>query len=220
LEEAALLAARLAGAHLPKIEKILADQDRWCAEQAGKLHPLLKPEQCYLRGLYSGGTLCYEAQVIWQKLLREPVYSNAPLKSAHRLTDSTRSFKNTAVDLGEEEFTIGRPHPMIDNDLRIRRIMQEANDPETAVIVLDVVLGYGAHPNPVAELGLAVRRARLLAGEAGRELVFVASVTGTEADPQRLSRQVKALEEAGVVVCNSNANAARLAARIIQDRQA
>ena len=101
----------------------------------------------------------------------------------------TRSQGHCAVDLGEEEFTVGRPHPMIDNDLRIRRLLQEARDPETAVILLDVVLGYGAHPDPASELAPAVRQAQALAQAAGRELLVVASVTGTEQDPQCLSRQ-------------------------------
>jgi FdrA protein len=120
-----------------------------------------------------------------------------------------------AVDLGEDEFTVGRPHPMIDNDLRIRRLMQEASDPEVAVIVLDVVLGYGAHPDPASELGPAIRQARARAAEGRRELIVVASVTGTEGDPQGLNRQVQALEEAGAIVCASNATAARLAGFIV-----
>ncbi len=215
LQEAALLTARLAGAPLPDVPEMLAVNVRGLKARAEELQLRIRPEQRYLRGLFSGGTLCYEAQVIWQDLLPAPVYSNAPLKSANRLADSTHSLQNSAIDLGEEEFTVGRPHPMIDNDLRIRRLMQEARDRETAVIMLDVVLGYGAHPDPAAELGAAVRKARLLAGEDGRQLVFVASVTGTEADPQGLKRQVQALEEAGVVVCESNAAAARLAALVI-----
>ncbi len=73
--------------------------------------------------------------------------------------DSTKSYQHSAVDLGEEEFTVGRPHPMIDNDLRIRRLLQEARDPETAVIMLDVVIGYGAHPDPASELGNAIEEA-------------------------------------------------------------
>ena len=180
------------------------------------LQPRFRVGQRFLRGLFSGGTLCYEAQVIWRELISEPVRSNAPLDQAHRLPDSLHSQGHCAVDLGEEEFTVGRPHPMIDNDLRIRRLLQEARDPETRVIILDVVLGYGAHPDPAAELGQAVRQARQAAREAGGELPVVASVTGTEADPQRLSRQVQMLEEAGVTVCSSNAEAARTVAEIVK----
>lgn len=207
LEEAALLGAAAAGLGRGAIGGNLPD--------AATMRSSLAPGQRYLRGLFSGGTLCYEAQVIWKDQLSTPVLSNAPLDKANQLPDSTRSQGHSAVDLGEEEFTVGRPHPMIDNDLRIRRLLQEAQDPETAVILLDVVLGYGAHLDPAAELGPAVRQARQLAREAGRELLVVASVTGTEGDPQGLTRQVQALEAAGVTVCASNAQAARLAGLLV-----
>jgi FdrA protein len=105
---------------------------------------------------------------------------------------------------------------MIDNDLRIRRLLQEARDPEVAVIMLDVVIGYGAHPNPAAELGQAVEEAQKLARDAGRELLVVAAVTGTEDDPQCLSQTVGTLEQAGVIVCNSNAAAARLTGLLVE----
>jgi FdrA protein len=207
LEEAANLAAQAAGQHRLSVA---------VGKDFEALKTKLKPGQRYLRGLFSGGTLCYEAQVIWRDMLQEAVLSNAPLMDANRLQDSLHSRGHTAVDLGEEEFTVGRPHPMIDNDLRIRRLLQEARDPEVAVIMLDVVLGYGAHPDPASELAAAVRKARELAIEAGRELFVIASVTGTECDPQGLSRQVSLLEQAGVVVCESNAAAARLTGELVR----
>ena len=212
LEEAAFLAAELAGS--PEPPGHMQPDD--LSAQAEALRSGLAPGQRYLRGLFSGGTLCYEAQVIWKDWLSEPVLSNAPLKNEHKLPDSNRSLRHSAVDLGEEEFTVGRPHPMIDNDLRIRRLLAEARDPEVAVILLDVVLGYGAHPDPAAELGPAIQKARNLALESGRQLPVIASVTGTEEDPQCLSRQVRGLEQAGVVVCASNAAAARLVASIVE----
>ena len=153
-----------------------------------------------------------EALVIWEETVPEGVHSNVALDPGLKLKDATRSEGHCAVDLGEDEFTVGRPHPMLDNDLRIRRIAQEASDPQVALILLDVVLGYGVHPDPAGELGPAIRDARRRAAEAGRELIFVASVTGTEADPQVLSRQMQALKEAGAVVASCNAAAARLAA--------
>jgi FdrA protein len=104
---------------------------------------------------------------------------------------------------------------MIDNDLRIRRLLQEARDAQVAVILLDVVLGYGAHPDPAGELGAAVLQARKAAQEGGRELLVVASVTGTADDPQDRARQVTRLEAAGVVVCPSNAAAAQLAGAVV-----
>ena len=214
LEEAAFLGAQEAMATDRGETKQRSLPTNKGGEHAPVVHSRLQPGQRFLCGLFSGGTLCYEAQVIWHNLLPDPVLSNAPLDEVNRLPDSTRSQGHTAVDLGEEEFTVGRPHPMIDNDLRIRRLFQEARDPEVAVVMLDVVLGYGAHPDPASELAPAVRRAREIARESGRELPVVASVTGTEGDPQGLTRQVCMLEEAGVAVCESNAAASRLAGRI------
>jgi FdrA protein len=215
LQEAALQAACLAGAVLPTVPESLAEEDRQLKAQANELRQRLTPGQRFLRGLFSGGTLCYETQVLWRDRLSDQVRSNAPLRDIDRLPDSAVSQGHTAVDLGEEEFTIGRPHPMIDNDLRIRRLLQETRDPETAVVLLDVVLGFGAHPGPAAELVPAVARGRELALEKGREIIFIASITGTSGDPQGYDQQVSALEEAGVVVCHSNASAARLAALIV-----
>lgn len=219
LQEAALLAARLGGAHLPEPHEALALESAQLEEKARELRQRLAPTQRYLRGLFSGGTLCYEAQVIWNERLEEPVLSNAPLPSGRLLSEAAQSSGHTALDLGEEQFTVGRLHPMIDQDLRVRRLLKEAHDPEVAVVVLDTVLGFGAHPDPAAELGPAVRQARRLAAEAGRELLFVGSVTGTNGDPQGLERQVRQLEEAGVAVCESNAAAARLAASIVGARR-
>jgi len=208
LTEAADLAARLAGA-----ESSYSQFD--FTQQAADLRARLQPDQRWLRGLFAGGTLCYEAQVVWRDLLAEPVWSNAPLDPARRLDDSAVSRGHTAVDLGEEEFTVGRLHPMLDNALRIRRLLEEARDPQVGVILLDVVLGYGAHPDPAAELAPAVMQAKRSAQANGRELIVIASVTGADADPQNRRRQVERLAAAGVIVCNSNAAAAHLAAQIV-----
>jgi FdrA protein len=215
LDECALLAVRAVQPEGEGIQAFLTTEKTRLAEQARALRPKLCANQRYLRGLFSGGTLCYEAQVIWKDMLAALVYSNAPLPGRPALPDSAKSIQHSAVDLGEEEFTVGRPHPMIDNDLRIRRLLQEARDPEVAVIMLDVVIGYGAHPDPAAELAPAIRQARQLAQ---RELLVVASVTGTEDDPQCLSAQVKALQEAGAIVCDSNAAAARLTGLLVSGR--
>jgi succinyl-CoA synthetase alpha subunit len=219
LQEAAYLAAQASGADIGAVEALLAAENTHILEQANQLKEKLGPEGRYLRGLFSGGTLCYEAQVIWRDLLSDPVYCNAPLPGGLALPDATQSQGHTAVDLGEEEFTLGRPHPMIDNDLRIRRLLQEATDPQAGVILLDVVLGYGAHPDPASELGPTIQQARSLAQQAGRELVVIANVTGTEGDPQVRSKQVSALEGAGAIVCESNSAAARLAGMIFQSQE-
>ncbi|MDY7080667.1 MAG: acyl-CoA synthetase FdrA [Chloroflexota bacterium] len=166
------------------------------------------PGQRYLRGLFSGGTLAYEALLILQDYL-PAVYSNAPLNKEHRLANSMVSQSHTIVDLGEDEFTVGRLHPMMDNGLRIRRLQQEANDSEVAVILLDVVLGYGAHPDPASELAPAIAEARARAKTSGRYIEVVAVVVGTGEDPQGFETQVQQLESAGARVETSNDAAVR-----------
>jgi len=109
---------------------------------------------------------------------------------------------------------------MIDYRLRTERIAKEAEDPETAVILLDVVLGYGSHPDPASELVPALRRASEIAARQGRDLVFVGHVCGTERDPQGLARQARALGDAGMMLAESNAQAVRLAASIVSGRSA
>lgn len=173
------------------------------------------PGQRYLRGLFSGGTLAYEAQLILQDYL-PVVYSNAPLKKEFRLADSLASQGHTIIDLGEDEFTVGRLHPMMDNDLRIRRLEKEAADPEVAVILLDVVLGYGAHPDPASELAPAIAKAIAQANKNGRSLEVVAVVCGTGEDPQGLDSQMEQLKRVGVKVNTSNEQAVRYAGRLAQ----
>ena len=121
-----------------------------------------------LRGLFAGGTFCYEAQLILRNL-PEPIYSNAPLVKDHTMDVSrarSSSPYHICIDLGEDEFTQGRLHPMIDPTLRNRRIIQEAHDPTTAVILLDIVLGYGAHPDPAGAAVEAIREAQQISAEA------------------------------------------------------
>ncbi len=161
------------------------------------------PSQKYLRGLFSGGTLAYEALFILRDMLPN-LYANLHMPGVKDLENPMQSQANTIVDLGEDVFTVGRLHPMMDNDLRIRRLHQEADDPETALILLDVVLGYGSHPDPASELAPAIEEARAKAEAAGRHLEFVAIVVGTDEDPQDMAAQIERLEAAGVQVFTSN----------------
>jgi FdrA protein len=127
-----------------------------------------------------------------------------------------RDAGHTSIDLGDDAYTQGRPHPMIDFRLRNERIVSAAADPTTAVILLDVVLGYGAHPDPAGALTPAIEQARRHAREAGRSVAFVASVCGTQRDPQNLPLQEDKLASAGVNLARSNAQAARLAAALVR----
>ena len=173
----------------------------------------MSKKQRYVRGLYSGGTLCYESQVVLSPLIGE-VFSNAPLKPKSRIEDANVSRKNTCVDMGSEEFVVGRPHPMIDYSLRKNRILNEARDPETAVVLLDVVLGYGSNEDPARELRPTIVSAKKLAGAGGRYVSVVASIIGTREDSQDIQKQAKGLASAGVVLMPSNAQAARFAALV------
>ena len=174
----------------------------------------LAPAQRYVRGLYSGGTFCYEALLLLTETLG-PVFSSTPLDPDCALADPWRSHAHTVIDLGDDHFTRGRAHPMIDNTLRAERIVKEASDPEVAVVLLDLVLGFGAHMDPAGEIGSAVEAARASAEAAGRDIVFVGSVCGTAADPQGLLRQEARLREAGVILAESNAQAVRLCSDIV-----
>ena len=169
-----------------------------------KLSKKLNTKQRYIRALYTGGTLMYESLLIYKQLIGG-VYSNAPLEEKYRLPDPFKSMRHSVIDLGEEVFTAGRPHPMIDPTLRKLRIVEEAGDPEVAVITLDFVLGYGAHPDPVGATLDAIREARERAVGDGREVMFMAHVCGTGRDPQNLREQEGKLKKAGVITFPTNA---------------
>jgi len=210
LEESAAVTAALTLGTCP------ADARRELGERddkfiAGQLAKLGSRRGC-LRGLYSGGTLCYEAQLVASAKLGA-VWSNAPLDARMKLADSLTSKGHTIVDYGEDEFTQGKLHPMIDGAFRCERVIAEARDPEVSVILLDVVLGHGCNENPAGIVSSAVGEAREICGD---RIAFVASVCGTDADPQNASAQRRILEDAGVVVCASNAQAALLASSLIE----
>ncbi len=162
--------------------------------------PLPKLRGPYLRGLYSGGTLCQEAiQVYLDNFGCEP-FNNVTDQAFFRLTDGWQTKENSIIDLGADEFTIGRPHPMIDYSLRLQKLAQEANDPKVGIILLDVVLGFGAHPNPAEELVPALQKLPA-------DLVVVCHLLGTDGDPQNRQKQKKELEKAGAYVFTSHHSA-------------
>ena len=159
-----------------------------------------------MRGFFSGGTLAYEALLMLQATLY-PLFSNAPITDNQLLSDPLHSQAHTIVDLGSDEFTVGRLHPMLDNDLRIRRLRQEAADPEVAIILLDVVLGEGAHPDPAGELAPVIKEVHSHPGINDRRLEIVAIVIGTADDPQNLRFQIDQLADAGAIVFRTTTDA-------------
>jgi FdrA protein len=208
LEETALKAAEKMGLLLePK--RSGPDHKRLSKE---KSH--LSDTQKYIRGLFSGGTLATEAAIIINETLHS-LSGNISLKGVRKLPDPNISEGHCIIDLGADEFTLGKPHPMIVPQMRRERLLAEAGDSETAVILMDFVLGYGAHPNPVGETIPLLKIASRIARENGRALYFVASVCGTDEDPQNKTAQVKMLQEQGVFVLPSNAQAAKAALSIV-----
>jgi FdrA protein len=177
----------------------------------------LEKGQKFIRGLFTGGTLTYESLVIFKELIGD-VYSNAPLDKRLALPDPWKSIEHSVIDLGEEEFTAGRAHPMIDPTIRIQRIIDEAKDPGTAVIMLDFVIGYGSHPDPASAHLNAIKEAKRIAEENGRYLSVLAHVCGTDKDPQNARKQEEILKSAGVIVLPTNALMA-LAAALIAERK-
>jgi len=171
----------------------------------------LGPTQRLVRGLFSGGTFCFEAQLafVGRGL---PCRSNAPAHGAMPL--DARSGDHVFIDMGDDEYTRGRPHPMIDPTLRNAAIVDAADDPRVAVLLFDVVLGYGAHPSPADAVADALRAAQRAAATHGRRLIAIGHVCGTEADPQGRTGQISTLVSAGAIVADSNIEAATIAADI------
>jgi FdrA protein len=213
LTEGAALAVAFAGRTYPREQQpeALLARD---SEPLAAMRSRLAPSQRYVRALYSGGTLCDEAMLLLSERVG-PVASNIPLHPAWQLAASETFHEHTALDLGSDEFTHGRPHPMIDPSVRLHYLNMAADDPETAVILLDIVLGFCAHPDPASVYAPAIKVAHSRAEAAGRSLPVIVSLCGTEGDPQRLSTQRERLEAAGALVYESNAVAAQATASLL-----
>lgn len=212
LFDAAKKAVELAG--------VCADRDQDYArlellnEQVKQARQLLKPEQKYLRGLFCGGTLCAEALSIIRGRLGE-TRSNISHRKGEEMKGKDTCIGNVLLDMGDDEFTNGRPHPMIEPALRNDTIARQGSDATVGVILLDFEIGYGSHNDPVGETLGAIRAAKAAAKAQGRALVFVSYVCGTDKDKQSLAEQKTALLREGVILAASNMEAACIAADIL-----
>ena len=175
----------------------------------------MTPEQRYVRGIFSGGTLATEAMALFEEE-GFGILSNVRKEPGRVLQSPHRSEGHAIVDMGDDVFTLGRPHPMIDSSLREERIAVEAADPETALVLLDVVLGYGAHEDPCGALAESLSRAKAQVAGRGGYLSVIASITGTEKDFQNKAEQKKKLEAAGCLVMPSNHQASLLAVHVMR----
>ncbi len=199
LEAGARAVAELAGATVPALGEGLRERVAAAAER-------LDPGRVRVQGLFSGGTLCYEAQLVLERFLG-PVCSNEPLRKEHGLPAPEGA--HVLLDLGAEEYTRGVPHPMIDPTTRLELLRRQRDDPSLAVVLLDVVLGHGSADDPAGRLAPLCTE---LMADGGPQVVTY--VLGTEGDPQVYSRQRAVLEEAGCLVPETNARAAHVAAAL------
>lgn len=206
LVDAAEIAVALSeGISAPASVTVISPQDMQMLQQA--CAPL-SADRHAIRGVFAGGTFCYESQLLCQQQGFSAA-SNTPVKGNTTLTDIWHSQGHTLIDMGDDDFTRGRPHPMIDPTLRNQRIEAELNDTDTAVVLFDLVLGYGAAAEPATELLTVLNQHRCQNGP-----LLIAHVCGTEADPQQRSRQIAALQQAGVLVAGCNAQAALWASQV------
>lgn len=213
LEETACKALELAGSQAKPLDENTPEIREYIRKEARLICEGWKGKK-YLRGLYTGGTLAAEADVICRDKLAS-VYSNMRIPGCEMLADPTKSTDNTVIDLADDFFTLGKPHAMIDPETKNLRMLEESRDPEASVFLLDFVLGYGINEDPVGNTLDYIRQSRENAAREDRHISFVASVTGTDEDPQQRRKQVKMLEDAGVFVLPTNAAAVRVAAEII-----
>lgn len=174
----------------------------------------LKPEQKYVRGLFCGGTLCDEALFAAREKYTD-VYSNIHPDPAFRLGPTDASKGHTFLDFGDDAFTNGRAHPMIDPTYRIERIKKEGRDPEVGCLLLDFVLGFGANADPVGTTLDALIEVKREAQAAGRHLEVLAYVLGTDLDSPDVVSQVALLEAAGITIASSSTNAGLLAREFV-----
>jgi succinyl-CoA synthetase alpha subunit len=212
LEETAFKAALKVSKEIKK-ETFITEQDLTKIVESETRH--LSSSQKYLRALFSGGSLCVEAVSIFSQVVRKRIYTNIHHKDAEPLPDLEKSIEHTMIDLGDDFFTRGRAHPMIDPRIRIERLLKEAEDPEIAVVLLDIILGYGSSSDMAGSLLPAIIRAREMSESRGGYLPVVVNLCGTEEDPQNLEEQKGKLSEVGVVVLPTNALATRVAAQIL-----
>lgn len=207
--EAAEQAVKLAG-----IDVTTTQESTENASITSQIKAKLQPQQQFVRGLFAGGTLCDEAMYVAIDSGAE-VYSNIPKRPEMQLADLEISQANTFIDFGDDYFTQGKPHPMIDPSTRTARFVKEAADPEVAAIMLDFVLGYGSHSDPVGAMLPEIEAAKVQAAADGRHLEIIAYVLGTELDPQILEEQVGKLQAAGVTYLKSNQQASNLLSQLI-----
>lgn len=210
LNQAAIAAIKVLDKSVEIEENKNSNIEEWATVQKGKM----ASSQKYIRGLFCGGTLTSEALTIIRTYV-DGIKSNVAKKDYEKLEDVFVSNGHTLLDLGDDVFTVGKPHPMIEPSLRNERILQEAADPETAVLLLDFELGYGSHNDPVGVTYETLVEAQEVAKRNGRFLPMIAYICGTYNDKQNYYEQANKLKELNIFIADSNEQAAKLATKFI-----
>ncbi|WP_152655989.1 acyl-CoA synthetase FdrA [Oceanobacillus sp. CFH 90083] len=199
LEEAAVVSVQLSNGEKPNFEPKIVEN----------VNVALKDSQVGIKGYYSGGTLASEAAMLLKDAFKDEV--PAEKKEAYIL----KTKHHEIIDLGDDIYTQGKPHPMIDPEKRIEMLETSGNDPETAVIMIDNVIGYGSHDDMANELAPTIKRVLEKAHQDGRELAVLATVVGTEQDPQGYDKQIATLKESGAIICETNDQMVRTAISLV-----
>ena len=199
LEEAAVVAVQLSNGDQPNFEPTTAEN----------VNVLLKESQVGIKGYYSGGTLATEAAM----LVRDAFKDTITEEKNDRYILKTKNHE--IIDLGDDEYTKGKPHPMIDPEKRIEMLEKSVNDPETAVIMIDNVIGNGGHEDMAGELAPTIKRLLDNAHQNGRQLAVLATVVGTAQDIQGYDKQIDTLKESGAIICKTNDQMVRTAIQLV-----
>ena len=215
LTEAAIEALKLIDIKTPDL--LTFDQD--LKDEIKRHKDMFQPKQSKIKGLFCGGTLTAEALSILRPHIKG-LTSNVAKKDDEKMKNPLKSDGHNLVDLGDDIFTQGKPHPMIEPTIRIDRILLEAKNPETAVILLDFELGLGSHEDPVGITLPGIVEAKSIAQKDNRQIAFVGYVCGTEQDTQGLKKSEDLLRQAGVIVAKTNAQAAMIAASLVSEVKA
>ena len=207
-DNTAKMVMELSCGHEVKLKKVF-DSDIDVLSEVKKF----SPSQKYIRAILCGGSLADEMQIICNSKNRK-IYSNVAFDSELLLDDPYTSIENTVIDIGDEVFTKGRAHVAIDPTARVNRFIKEARDPETAVIYLDFLLGYALHTDPASIMAEVIIEEKTRAASEGRHLCVIATICGSDMDPQNFSKQAQILKDAGVILADTNKVAVELAINI------
>jgi succinyl-CoA synthetase alpha subunit len=170
---------------------------------AKKLSSNLSERQKYVRGFFAGGTLCYESIAVLEQIVDQEIYSNLTHDSKLHLDGMQKSKEHTFIDFGDDEFTTARPHPIIDPSLRINRILEEAKDPNVALIIVDIITGYSVANNTLQLHAKAIKEAISIARQENRTLPVFAYICGTDVDVPDLELNI--IKNSGAEIFRSNA---------------